>query len=311
MHRLRDQLLARAALAADQHRRVGSDHLGDVLIHLPHRSAVADDVGEFVALAQLLPQLGILLDQHLAFGVDQTLDPKRLRDHPSRDPQHLDHPLRVPLGAHRQLDRERAGGGPVEQDRHTEESGVLAPISRAGGAVEEGRLSADTRDDGRPLRLGHSARDALSDTVPHPPRASRIAESRFHDQHAGGLLQHGDRPAHRATTALEHLENRIESSLQVQRPGECLPHLHEGAELPDLAAIGVHLPCGRRGFCGAGRRRTLAALGQKRRHVEDDLAWRVRHGVPDMEDRPACTRTVHAFVPILQTCVVILRITYR
>ena len=54
---VRDQLLAGARLAADEHGRVGRRDLRDLLVHLPHRPAGADDVREVVALAQLLAQV--------------------------------------------------------------------------------------------------------------------------------------------------------------------------------------------------------------------------------------------------------------
>ena len=61
--RVRDELLAGARLAADQHRRVRLGDLRDLLVHLAHRSARADDVREVVALAQLLPQVRVLVEQ--------------------------------------------------------------------------------------------------------------------------------------------------------------------------------------------------------------------------------------------------------
>ena len=60
---VRDQLLAGARLAADQHGGVGLRDLRHLLVHLPRRPAGADDVREVVALAQLLPQVRVLVEQ--------------------------------------------------------------------------------------------------------------------------------------------------------------------------------------------------------------------------------------------------------
>ncbi len=55
--RPRDELLAGAALAADQHGRVGPRHRGDQLEHLAHRCAVADDLRRPGELCHVLAQL--------------------------------------------------------------------------------------------------------------------------------------------------------------------------------------------------------------------------------------------------------------
>ena len=54
--RLRDQLLAGARLADDQHRRRRRRRLLDHLVDLPHLRAVADDAAEAALLAQLPAQ---------------------------------------------------------------------------------------------------------------------------------------------------------------------------------------------------------------------------------------------------------------
>jgi hypothetical protein len=58
--RLRHQLLARARLADDQHRRRRVRGLLDDLIDLPHLRAVADDASEAPLLAQLPPERKVL-----------------------------------------------------------------------------------------------------------------------------------------------------------------------------------------------------------------------------------------------------------
>jgi hypothetical protein len=54
--RERDELLARAALARDEHRRARGARLLDHLVDLPHLRAVADHPAEAAALAQLAPE---------------------------------------------------------------------------------------------------------------------------------------------------------------------------------------------------------------------------------------------------------------
>ena len=60
----RDQLLARAARAADEHVDIRIGDLLDRLEDLGHRRALANDVVEAEMPAQLLPQAAILLAQH-------------------------------------------------------------------------------------------------------------------------------------------------------------------------------------------------------------------------------------------------------
>jgi hypothetical protein len=61
--RVGDELLAGARFAPDEHRRAGTHHLRDLLEHPAHGPAVPDEVDEFVALLQLLAELGVLLHQ--------------------------------------------------------------------------------------------------------------------------------------------------------------------------------------------------------------------------------------------------------
>ena len=67
---LRDELLAGARLAADEDGRVGARHLHDLLADLPHRAARSEDVREVVALAQLVAQAVVLVDEPLAVRLE-------------------------------------------------------------------------------------------------------------------------------------------------------------------------------------------------------------------------------------------------
>ena len=77
MDRLRDQLLARARLAGDEHRRARRRRLLDHLVDLPHLGAVADHRPERAVLAQLPPQRLDLAQRLLPFDdlVEQNLQP--------------------------------------------------------------------------------------------------------------------------------------------------------------------------------------------------------------------------------------------
>ena len=60
MQRFRDQLLARAALALDEHRGARRRHLRDQVEDTEHRLALAHDIGEAVTLAQRAFELDVL-----------------------------------------------------------------------------------------------------------------------------------------------------------------------------------------------------------------------------------------------------------
>ena len=184
MQRVGDQLLAGAALAPDHDGGIGAHDLRHLVVHPAHRPAVADDVGQLVALPQLLAELGVLLDESLALAFHQAMDPDRLRHHRRRDPEHLHHPLGVPLGHERQLDRERPGARALHQDGHAQEAHLLLVPPRVArdGAMEEVGLLAQPRDHGRRPALGDGAGDALAHPVAHPSRGARIADRRLDDQ---------------------------------------------------------------------------------------------------------------------------------
>ena len=66
MNRLGDQFLARAGFAGDQNGRTARRHLHHQIEHAQHAVALADDVGETVALLERALELRILIDQPLA-----------------------------------------------------------------------------------------------------------------------------------------------------------------------------------------------------------------------------------------------------
>ena len=85
--RVGDQLLARAALAADQHRGVAARDLGDQVVDLLHRPGVADDVRGPEAVLQFLLQAQVLLEQPLALLLRRAAQAHRLGDHRGDDRQ--------------------------------------------------------------------------------------------------------------------------------------------------------------------------------------------------------------------------------
>ena len=114
---LRDQLFAGARLAADEHGRVGSRDLRDLLVHEPHRAARAEDVREIVALAQLALEVRVFLAQPLPLGVDDALDANRLCHERGDDPEELHRAVEIALGLVPEVGAERADGLLVQQNR--------------------------------------------------------------------------------------------------------------------------------------------------------------------------------------------------
>ena len=286
-----------------QHRRAGADDLGHLLEHPPHRAAVADDVAEFVALFELLLELGVFLHQLPALLVHQALDPECLGDHAGRDPERVHGALGHVAGRVALLDGERADRPAVQGDGDAEEGDLLLPLSPGRGSVEEVRLEAHLGHHGRRPGLGDHAGDALAHAVAHPSGGPGIAQRRLDHEHAALVLQQGDRTAERAAVALEHLEHAVETGLQVQGAGERLAHLHQHGELAGvrlaLAAQvrrGIGGASGRPGVRGAhGRSRSI---GEQRWDVEDDLPGDAHHD-PSTRDMAKCN-PISAEIAILK-----------
>ena len=135
VQRVRDQLLAGARLAANQHRGRGAGHLRHLLVEGLHRPAGADDVAEVVALLQLLAQLRVLLLQPLPLGLHQALDADRLADERA--------------GHHQQLAR----CGRAARRPGTAAARRCAPVGAAAhaitGTADERRLARAARPEAR------------------------------------------------------------------------------------------------------------------------------------------------------------------
>ena len=117
MNRVGDQLLAGSGFAAQQHRRIGPRDLGNLLVHLAHRAAGADEVREIVALLEFLPEMGVLVDQALLLGLDQPMHLDRLGDHRSDHAEKLHRAGVVAFRFETQIDANRANCLVIEGDR--------------------------------------------------------------------------------------------------------------------------------------------------------------------------------------------------
>ena len=234
------ELLARARLAPDEHGGVGGRDLGHLVVHLLHRPAVADEVADVVALAQLLAELRVLVEQALALRLHELVDAQGLADHRAGDREELrllvPGPVlavgeRHPQGAHR-LVVHTDGNADV---RHL----VLARALPHAGAVQEEGLPADLGHDHRLPALHHPARDPFADLV---PRAARGLPAHPHGgldgQVAGRVVEERHRAAARAVVLLQDLEDAQQGRLQVEGGAEGLADLEQVGQLTDLGGRG-------------------------------------------------------------------------
>src|ERR1051325_2596054 len=122
---MRDQLFARARLAAYEYGRIGARHLRHLLVDLTQRARITDDVAEVVTLAPLLLAMYVLVQKTLLISVDQVIDLDRLRDHRGDDGQKLGHALIVALGFITQVNAEHPDGAAVDEDGNADEAQLL------------------------------------------------------------------------------------------------------------------------------------------------------------------------------------------
>src|SRR4051812_820597 len=225
--RVRDQLLAGPRLAADQHGGIGAGDLRHLLEDLPHRAAGADELREVVALAQLLAQVRVLVDQPPLVLLDQPLNLHRLRDHRGDDAEELLAALEVPFRLVAEIDRQRADGAAGQDDRHADEAQFLVrELGPSRGAMQERRLAADARHHHRLGRLHDRAGYPFADLVTHRPRPVAEAVGGFDAQVAVGIDQRDD-AADGAVMSSEDFEDAVQRRLEVQRPGERLAYFEQ------------------------------------------------------------------------------------
>ena len=103
-----------------EHCRVRARHLDDLLAHLPHRAAVAENVREVVPLAELVVQPHVFVDQALPIGGDELVHLQRLRQHRRHDAVELHRAVVVAIGGERELDLQHALALARLLDRHAD-----------------------------------------------------------------------------------------------------------------------------------------------------------------------------------------------
>ena len=239
MDRVRDHLLARPRFAADEHRRVGPRHLRDLLVDLLDRRAVADDVAERIALAQLVAQVLVLLGQLVPVGLDHAADLDRLRDHRRHDTVELERTLVVAVGLEGEHDFDRAGRAAPEDDGHGDERQLTLvaarPFRRRWRQVG---LLADARHDDCLGRVQDAFGDAaafaaVASALPRQLDAARRLDM---DVLAVALDEH-HRAARHLVAPFEDVEHRVERRLEVQHAGERLADLEQRRQPPGFVGV--------------------------------------------------------------------------
>ena len=241
VNRARDELLAGAGFPAQQHRGARPRHLGHLLVDALHRAAVADDAGKVVALAELLLQVRVLVDQPLVLGRHQALHLERLADHRRR---HAEERLRAVVVAIRlelQVDAERADHAPIEPDRHADEAGLVpgALVARR-RAEDERRLLADARHDHRLAGLDDLPDDPLADRVLDVVGGPVQAVGRLDVELPAVVVHEHDEAARDGVPARERLEDLVNRRLRVQGAREGLANLQQRA--PGVRARSTDCP---------------------------------------------------------------------
>jgi hypothetical protein len=244
-----DELLARPRFAADGHRGVGPRHPRDLLVHLAHRPARADDAREVVALAEFLAQVRVLVDQALPLGVHEPLHPDGLPHHRRHQAQHTHELVVVALPCERQVHRQRAHRLSVDDNRHAQKTD-LAPIDLvARQPIAEERLAADLGHDDGLAALDDTGREAVRQPIPYGGPIGLYPVGGVRVQLPGGVDER-DGPAHEPVMTPEHLEHPYEPRLERERSGERLRDFGERHRLPHARALGRVLGIGRRGAHG-------------------------------------------------------------
>ena len=229
MDRVRDQLLARARFAPHEHGRAGGSDLGHLVVELLHGARVPDQAADLVALLQLVPELGVLLDQARPLRFHEPMHAHGLAEHGAHDGQAGRFLVVAAVLAIGKGDSERPHRPPADGHGHADVGQLaLAVRPQDTGAVEEQGLAADLRNDDRAAALHHAARDAFTGLVVRAPRLlpSR-ADGRLHRQLVAVGLAQRDRGAHRAQALLDVLEDAAEGGTDVERGGEGLADLEE------------------------------------------------------------------------------------
>ena len=235
MEGLRDQLLARAGLTADEHRRVRPRDLRDGLVHALHRAAVADDVREVVALAQLLLEPRVLGDEPLVLRGHEPLHLDRLSDERRDDAEELRGP--VVVAVRQVLDRhaQRAHRLAVDRDRHAEEAVLLgAVVLPAEDLLHETGLGGHARHDDELAGLDDTADDRTAVERGGLRRPAGAGDGLDRGL-ARVLVDEDERAPDGVVVPAEGLEDVLEGRPEVERARERLADLQQTRELLDFA----------------------------------------------------------------------------
>ena len=238
---MRHQLLAGARLSPDEHGGARGGDLRHLLVDRLHGPAAADDVADVVALGQLAPELGVLVEEALPLRLHEVVDAHRLADHRAHDPEELGLLVvaavllvgeRHPEGTHRPV---------LGPDGHADVRHLGPPgAAEDTGAVEEEGLPAHLGDDHRPAALRDPAHDPLAEAVAGVPDRGAAAARGLDREVARLLVAQDDGGGERPPALLQDGEDPLEGGPQVQRAPEGLADLEQVGQLPRVGGAGSH-----------------------------------------------------------------------
>ena len=130
LDRLRDEFLARAAFAADQHRRAARRNLAYLLVDRPHGGAAADDAPRRL-FGNHPAKTPVLVDKRLLLAILLAADKRRLRDEVRDDLKKLDVMRQgAGLARHRAVCRNRADDLPAMDQGNADKRKCLVRAAR-------------------------------------------------------------------------------------------------------------------------------------------------------------------------------------
>ena len=162
LDRARDQLLAGAGTAPDQHGGAAGGHLFDHRVDRPHRLAVADHLGRDGDAVERLLQPGVFRHQPGAFFMLAQPQRNRFRHQVGDDFEQIEVAFEVGAGKHFAVDAHGADHFVLVQDRHADE-GDVGVAAACAGAVEKFGFAGDVGDDPGLAGQGDLSGDAFAE----------------------------------------------------------------------------------------------------------------------------------------------------
>ena len=165
MNRRCDQFLASARLPADQHGRIGSRHLVDLLVHTAHGPRVADDIVRSESFFKGIAEAAIFVLEHLPFHAREPAGSHVEGDQAGNDLEYACLFFEVALLLGSYVGRQGSNHFAFEHDGDAEKAGLLgffrmAPVD----PILKPRFLRNARDD-----LGLSClEDGPDDSLPIP-----------------------------------------------------------------------------------------------------------------------------------------------